>query len=206
MWDFIKSNWININSLITMIIAIIAVIVPAQIAKEQNKIALYEKRFEYYEQFEALKQFWLYVKDIGGLTKESINNTTVLEYQFNYFNAHSILEDKDFWRKGHDSSYQLFYVRSCLEVDRKMFLSIKLLVATDSQIECIENAQYALEVFIEQLFFKAAEQYKISSSMREKEKAYDYESFFCKKEKFIEEFEKMSDVEKRFEQLLKIQK
>ena len=203
MWNFIKNNWLNINSLMTLLVAIKAVIVPAQIAKKQNKIALYEKRFAYYEQFEALKQFWLYVKDIGESTKESINNT-VLECQFNYFKAHSILEDKDFWRKGLDTKYQLFYVKSCLEIDRKMFLSIKLLIATNSQIECVEKVQYALEVFVEQLFFKAAEQYKSNSSMREK--AYDYERFICKKARFIEEFEKMLDVEKQFERLLKIQK
>lgn len=203
MWNFIKNNWDRIDSLMMIVIGIVAIAVPAQIAKKQNKIALYEKRFVYYEQFEALKQFWLYVKDIDGLTKESINEA-VLECQYSYFNAHSVLEDKDFWRKGLDGKYQLFYVKSCLEIDRKMFLSIKLLIATNSQTECIEKAQYALEVFVEQLFFKAAEQYKTNSSMGEK--VYDYEGFICKKARFIEEFERMLDVEKQFERLLKIQK
>ena len=44
-----------------IIVAIVAIIVPAAISVKQNKIALYEKRFECYQQLESLKTFWNYL-------------------------------------------------------------------------------------------------------------------------------------------------
>ena len=57
----------NLWTIITTIVPIlVAIAVPCLIARKQNKITLYEKRFECYQRLESLKSFFLYVKEISS--------------------------------------------------------------------------------------------------------------------------------------------
>ena len=50
----------NLWTIITTIVPIlVAIAVPCLIARKQNKITLYEKRFECYQRLESLKSFFL---------------------------------------------------------------------------------------------------------------------------------------------------
>ena len=49
--------------ILAVITALIAIFVPCFIAKRQNKIALFDKRFQKYQQFLALKEFSEIIKN-----------------------------------------------------------------------------------------------------------------------------------------------
>ena len=120
----------NLWTIITTIVPIlVAIAVPCLIARKQNKITLYEKRFECYQRLESLKSFFLYVKEISSFVsspEQQLNPAWICQQR--YFSAHALLDDKDFQNKRFDYFHRISYARSCLEEDRKMLLSLGLLV------------------------------------------------------------------------------
>lgn len=66
-----------ISAVLAIVTAAIAICVPNFIASEQNKIALFDKRFEKYQEFLALKEF-------SDCIKEVISGTSqIKDYIFN---------------------------------------------------------------------------------------------------------------------------
>lgn len=143
----------NLWTIITTIVPIlVAIAVPCLIARKQNKITLYEKRFECYQRLESLKSFFLYVKEISSFVaspEQQLNPAWICQQR--YFSAHALLDDKDFQNKRFDYFHRISYARSCLEEDRKMLLSLGLLVGINKK-DRMDKAQDALEGFIALLF------------------------------------------------------
>jgi len=94
----------NLWTIITTIVPIlVAIAVPSLIARKQNKIALYEKRFECYQRLESLKSFFLYVKEITSFVASPERQTNPIWIcQQRYFSAHALLDDKDFQKNRFD--------------------------------------------------------------------------------------------------------
>lgn len=170
---------------------IVAIWIPCRIARQQDKIALYEKRFECYQQFESLKSFWLLTKDIDSFEADTnTKRNPVFECQQDYFIAHALSDDEKFRRGRYERSHQIAYARFCLEMDRKMFLSLKLLIENGERDKRIDNAQKALETFISLLFSENS----------------DLDDLLEKKKQFVMEYEDLIKIEKKFKKLLRIQK
>lgn len=173
-----------------IIVAIVAIIVPAAISVKQNKIALYEKRFECYQQLESLKTFWNYLKEVTSITSAAEDQThSVWTCQQYYFNAHSLLDDEDFQRNRFKYFHQNAYARFCLEIDSKMLLSLKLLVADENEEAQIDNVKETLETFVVALFGQQND-----------------DDLMEKKNQFVKEYEKLLPIENKLVNLLKIAK
>ena len=198
-------DWFNQNegfvSVILALLTILAtVLIPLFIAKKQNKIALYEKRFVCYQKYESLKSFCSKIKDIS--TFSTSENSKVNQHwycQQQYFSAHALLDDTEFQRDRFNPIRQYFYARSCLEEDRKMLLSLKLLVGGDELANQADKTQKALEVFLQALFEDI-----LTQSNYERD-AFD-QKVLEKKNDFVAQFEQLEKFEKELETLLKIEK
>lgn len=171
---------------------IVAIWIPCRIARQQDKIALYEKRFECYQQFESLKSFWLLAQEIDSFeTNTKAEHNPAWNCQQAYFSVHSLLDDRKSQKGMYDYYQQIAHARFCLEMDRKMFLSLKLLIEDGERDKQIDDVQKSLEMFISALF------------SRDKS---DFQNLFEKKKRFIAEYASLLKIEKKFERLLRIQK
>lgn len=192
----------NLWTIITTIVPIlVAIAVPCLIARKQNKITLYEKRFECYQRLESLKSFFLYVKEITSFVASPEQQTNPIWIcQQRYFSAHALLDDKDFQKNRFDYFHQISYARSCLEEDRKMLLSLGLLVGINKK-DRMDKAQDALESFISALF---NEEKKLNAGKEATESSYEKE-LLQKKDTFVSEFETILGYESRLEKKMKIE-
>ncbi len=192
----------NLWTIITTIVPIlVAIAVPCLIARKQNKITLYEKRFECYQRLESLKSFFLYVKEITSFVASPEQQTNPIWIcQQRYFSAHALLDDKDFQKNRFDYFHQISYARSCLEEDRKMLLSLGLLVGINKK-DRMDKAQDALESFISALF---NEEKKLNDGKEATESSYEKE-LLQKKDTFVSEFETILGYESRLEKKMKIE-
>ena len=189
----------NLWTIITTIVPIlVAIAVPCLIARKQNKITLYEKRFECYQRLESLKSFFLYVKEITSFVASPEQQTNPIQQR--YFSAHALLDDKDFQKNRFDYFHQISYARSCLEEDRKMLLSLGLLVGINKK-DRMDKAQDALESFISALF---NEEKKLNDGKEATESSYEKE-LLQKKDTFVSEFETILGYESRLEKKMKIE-
>ena len=192
----------NLWTIITTIVPIlVAIAVPCLIARKQNKITLYEKRFECYQRLESLKSFFLYVKEISSFVaspEQQLNPAWICQQR--YFSAHALLDDKDFQNKRFDYFHRISYARSCLEEDRKMLLSLGLLVGINKK-DRMDKAQDALESFISALF---NEEKKLNDGKVATESSYEKE-LLQKKDTFVSEFETILGYESRLEKKMKIE-
>lgn len=192
----------NLWTIITTIVPIlVAIAVPCLIARKQNKITLYEKRFECYQRLESLKSFFLYVKEISSFVsspEQQLNPAWICQQR--YFSAHALLDDKDFQNKRFDYFHRISYARSCLEEDRKMLLSLGLLVGINKK-DRMDKAQDALEGFIALLF---NEDKKVNKGKDAAASAYE-EELLQKKDTFVSEFETVLGYESRLEKKMKIE-
>lgn len=192
----------NLWTIITTIVPIlVAIAVPCLIARKQNKITLYEKRFECYQRLESLKSFFLYVKEISSFVaspEQQLNPAWICQQR--YFSAHALLDDKDFQNKRFDYFHRISYARSCLEEDRKMLLSLGLLVGINKK-DRMDKAQDALESFISALF---NEEKKLNDGKEATESSYEKE-LLQKKDTFVSEFETILGYESRLEKKMKIE-
>ena len=195
-------NWFNENegfvlAILTAVTVFIAIKVPTHIAKEQNKIALYEKRFECYQQLKSLETFWMFVKDISTFSSSVEKRTNpVWCCQQQYFNAHSLLDDKNFQRNRLEHFFQISYANSCLATDCKMILSLKLLICADEDEKQFEQMQTALKEFISELF---------SMKKDETQGGDSNERLLDKRDNFVTKFEETFKLENKLEELLKIE-
>ena len=192
----------NLWTIITTIVPIlVAIAVPCLIARKQNKITLYEKRFECYQRLESLKSFFLYVKEISSFVaspEQQLNPAWICQQR--YFSAHALLDDKDFQNKRFDYFHRISYARSCLEEDRKMLLSLGLLVGINKK-DRMDKAQDALESFISALF---NEDKKVNKDKEATASSYEKE-LLQKKDTFVSEFETILGYESRLEKKMKIE-
>lgn len=203
----IVCNWINANEgVVSTLLAVLTiaatVLIPLRIANKQNKIALYEKRFECYQQFKALEAFWLYLNEVSTFNsspEQQINHIWICQQR--YFSAHALLEDKNFQKDCFNSLRQIIYARFCLEEDRKMLLSLSLLVKNNNRHQ-FNQTQDALEIFILALF---NERKKFSQDQESATESF-YKELLQKKNAFVSEFAKMLQFESELEKLLKIEK
>ena len=189
----------NLWTIITTIVPIlVAVAVPCLIARKQNKITLYEKRFECYQRIESLKSFFLYVKEITSFVASPEQPTNpIFVCQQRYFSAHALL---DFQKNRFDYFHQISYARSCLEEDRKMLLSLGLLVGINKK-DRMDKAQDALESFISALF---NEDKRVNKDKEATASSYEKE-LLQKKDTFVSEFETVLGYESRLEKKMKIE-
>lgn len=203
------SIWSILLSIAPIIVAIIAIVVPAIIAYKQNRIALYEKRFKCYKQFEAMKAFYVNVKAITSFNaaNEKFENPTWVCQQF-YFDAHSLFEDKEFQNRRLDRVYTRIYVNSCIESDREMLLSLKLLGAKKKEFEQISNAGTTLADFIKKLFEPPEKTNDNDEKNLPVEAAASpyFDELLMQKEKFVVAFETIMCLENRLEKLLKMKR
>ena len=192
----------NLWTIITTIVPIlVAIAVPSLIARKQNKIALYEKRFECYQRLESLKSFFLYVKEITSFVASPERQTNPIWIcQQRYFSAHALLDDKDFQKNRFDYFYQISYARSCLEEDRKMLLSLGLLVGINKK-DRMDKAQDALESFISALF---NEDKKVNKGKEATASSYEKE-LLQKKDTFVSAFYTILEYESKLEKKMKIE-
>ena len=193
-----SNHWTIITTIVPILVAIA---VPCLIARKQNKITLYEKRFECYQRLESLKSFFLYVKEITSFVASPEQQTNPIWIcQQRYFSAHALLDDKDFQKNRFDYFHQISYARSCLEEDRKMLLSLGLLVGINKK-DRMDKAQDALESFISALF---NEEKKLNDGKEATESSYEKE-LLQKKDTFVSEFETILGYESRLEKKMKIE-
>ena len=192
----------NLWTIITTIVPIlVAIAIPCLIARKQNKITLYEKRFECYQRLESLKSFFLYVKEMSSFAaspEQQLNPVWICQQR--YFSAHALLDDKDFQNKRFDYFRRISYARSCLEEDRKMLLSLGLLVGINKK-DRMDKAQEALESFISLLF---NEDKKVNKDKEATASSYEKE-LLQKKDTFVSEFETILGYESRLEKKMKIE-
>lgn len=203
-----SSLWSILLSIAPIIVAVIAIVVPAIIAHKQNRIALYEKRFECYQQLESLKAFFVYIQKITNFEESDEVTNPTWSCQQSYFNAHSLLEDKDYQRQRLDAVHQVTYMRFCIEMDRKLLLSLKLLVAKKKEIVHIYALQKALTAFVESLFKASARagNSKVTNTPGKNMETADFEEMVNLKNQFIAAFESISCLETRLENLLKMKR
>lgn len=192
----------NLWTIITTIVPIlVAIAVPCLVAWKQNKITLYEKRFECYQRLESLKSFFLYVKEMSSFVASPEQQTNPIWIcQQRYFSAHALLDDKDFQKNRFDYFHQISYARSCLEEDRKMLLSLGLLVGINKK-DRMDRAQDALESFVSALF---NEDKKVNKGKEATASSYEKE-LLQKKDTFVSEFETILGYESRLEKKMKIE-
>ncbi len=192
------SIWSIILGIAPIVVAIAAIIAPCIIAAKQNKIALYEIRFDCYQQLESMRAFCEYLKNITTFSPSEDEQTDrVWSCQLHYFNAHSLLEDEEFQRKKYDAFYQKMYANFCLQADQKMFLSLKLLIGSnEKEVELLSKASELLCVFIKKLFRSYdATQKDLENKLSDLDSA---------KSDLILAFGKIEEIEKKLEKLLKL--
>lgn len=195
-------NWFNENegfvlAILTAVTVFIAIKVPTHIAKEQNKITLYEKRFECYQQLKSLETFWMSVKDIPTFSSSVEKQTNpVWSCQQQYFAAHSLLDDKNFQRNRLNHFFQISYANSCLATDCKMVLSLKLLTCENDDENQLEQMHTALKEFIIELFNMKKDETQGRDSN---------ERLLAKRDIFVAKFEEALKLENKLEELLKIE-
>ena len=134
--------WLNRNegalSVVLSIFSLIAAIgIPALIAYRQNKIALYEKRLEYYQKLQALKRFAEFCNKWETFNKtDSVD--PIYQCQQGYLNAHYSVLDKDYlqnWQWLREN-----YVALALEKDQDLFSSLVYL-------QLFKNLKQAIKCF-----------------------------------------------------------
>ena len=162
-----------------------AIGVPCYIAYQQNKIALYDKRLEAYQQYLALKSFYEYIKKDapdGG----QYNAMTLDEWQGMYLSLHYSMLDKNY-QQTH-LTLRNIYALAAIDRNRNMLSSLEHLgILNDGNIS--KNVATALDNFIEELFGI---------------KGFKSETFLQAKDSFESEFSKLMVFEKKFKRTLQM--
>lgn len=152
-------SWLNTNSgfasllvaSASAVVAVIAVIVSVCISKKQNKIALYEKRFECYQKIGALLNYAKFVAKFPSFEcTEQVN--PVWACQWEYLAIH----DKPTNRKLREnllcSEMKQVFASNCFSKDEAVFNSMQLLIRIKDGKK-LDEALTALQAFINSLFF-----------------------------------------------------
>lgn len=171
--------------ILTCLSIAVAIGIPCYIAYQQNKIALYDKRLEAYQQFLALKSFYEYIKEDssdGG----QYDTTTLDKWRGMYLSLHYSMLDKNY-QHSH-LTLQNVYVLAAVDRNRNMLSSLEHLgILHDGNIS--KNVATALENFIEELFGI---------------KNFKSETILQEKGSFESEFSKLMDCEEKFKRALRM--
>lgn len=132
-----------ILSIISTGVAVIALVIAIRTAWLQNKVALYSKRLECYQQFQALKSFYLFSHKSKGF--EDDGEEIVSKLRCKYLSIHFSLLDRDY-QKNH-SVLEETYIFFGIEKDIAMFESLEYLSLFNNHA-LTERAAQALESFI----------------------------------------------------------
>lgn len=137
-------------SIISICVAIAAVVVSVIMAHTQNKIALHEKRMECYLHFQALGHF------IGFFQKwESFQRAEtvdpIYQCQQKYLNIHYDVLDRMYLQNL--AIMENNYAKQALEKDRVFFQSLLFLGILDKKFDT-ESLYQALESFVTELFIR----------------------------------------------------
>ena len=158
-------EWCNQNSdflsllvsIITVIVAVMAIYVPSKIAKRQDKIALYSKRFLCYEHFKVLKEFSEFIQKYKTFDRADDNSTDpVLQCQSKYMDAHNLLVDEEVQKYRFDPVRYNMYVLNCLEKDR-YFITTTFFLLKAAKEDDLQTLEKSLTAFVEQLFKQSNE-------------------------------------------------
>ena len=148
-------NWCNsndgfISAILSFVAAVTAICVPYRIAHKQNKVALFERRFECFQYFESLKNFAKFVDGFDTFdTQESVS--PVLSCQIEYLEFHSVLNDRKNRETVLYSHNRITFALYCLNKDRSFFSTMKLLIRVKDNSE-LEEVFAALKEFVVELF------------------------------------------------------
>lgn len=135
--------------ILAVITALIAIFVPCFIAKRQNKIALFDKRFQKYQQFLALKEFSEIIKNIA-LENNQIEGH-IWTIQESYLNIHIAGVDKEYIKNRKDITYIKIVALSNLERDKELFETLPLVLKI-KDITVIKSVNESLQQFVKKLF------------------------------------------------------
>ena len=138
-----------ISAILAIITAAIAICVPNFIASEQNKIALFDKRFEKYQEFLALKEFSDRIKEVTSETNQI--KDYIYSIQQKYLDVHNVLVEERYIRYRYDQAFRNVAVLKSLEKDTELFKMIPLLLRIKNEEAIIETnkvfKKFILEVF-----------------------------------------------------------
>lgn len=138
--------WTIAATVISAIAAVVAIFISIHIAKQQDKITLYEKRLECYLQFVGLKNFVEFMTKEENLPVGSTENDKIIRLQNKYMDIHNLFVDKEFQRYRFDAVRRNAYIWNCLEKDQAMLTSLLFLSekATESALCEVKESLLAL--------------------------------------------------------------
>ena len=148
-WIAQPDGWTIFLSIASVMVSVIAVIVSVCTAKKQNKIALYDKKFECYQQLQALKSF---IESCEQL-KEFKSADDVSNCQQKYLSIHYSVLDREYLRNG--VMLRNAYAYTGIEKDRALLTSCAFLgifKQKDLSNVTILDLMNALESFVKELF------------------------------------------------------
>lgn len=146
--EILNQNEGAASVLLSLVSLIAAIGIPALIAHKQNKIALYEKRLECYQQLQALKHFneFCSKKDDFCITGQI---DPVYRCKQEYLNAHYSFLDRDYLK---NSQYlQESYAALAIEKDKNLFESLINLQLFKNDKQAKQSSDTLIE-FVNSLF------------------------------------------------------
>lgn len=136
-----------ISAVLAIVTAAIAICVPNFIASEQNKIALFDKRFEKYQEFLALKEFSDCIKEVISGTSQI--KDYIYSIQQKYLDVHNVLAEERYIRYRYDQAFRNIAVFKSLEKDTELFKMIPLLLRIKNEEAIIETNKVFKEIIFE---------------------------------------------------------
>lgn len=128
-------------------------IIPIRIAHTQNKIALYEKRFECYQKIDALLNYSRFSARFSSFECTDKGNP-VLMCQWEYLAIHDKPMDQKFHKNLLYSEMKYAFASHCLSEDETAFNSMQLLIRIDDK-KALDETVEALKTFINSLFYNS---------------------------------------------------
>lgn len=167
-------DWCNENDgFLSAILAVLAIFVPFRIAHTQNRIALFEKRLECYQQLIALKGFADYVSEIGPL-----NAQEVYQCKQKYLYIHGVLADERHAEMSKVGNVSVKYAKECIDKDSELFTSIELLIKVKNE-NLLKEVNTSLQEFIKDLFAVPSSAEKAGSSRQKFVSAFKHIDGYC---------------------------
>lgn len=168
--------------ILSIISVIVAICVPSYISYQQNKIALYDKRLEAYQQFLTLKEFYEFITKNSTDNNQDVSNV-IGAWRSMYLSLHYSMLDKSYQQNY--IVLQSVYAVAAINKDKNMISSLEYLrVLNDGDI--LREVSTALEEFVKALFTKpdAEEGQELQQKKEAFEKAFlammQYENNFKK--------------------------
>ena len=151
-------EWCNINegfasviiSAISVIIAIVAIFISFLTARKQNKIVLFEKRFECYQRLMELKRFSDFANRFNSFEPQSETNP-IYDCQQEYLQIHGVLADERRAQLCRVGNMGQKYAMDCLDKDIELFTSIQMLFGT-KKVSSFPAVESALVTLVKALF------------------------------------------------------